>query len=76
MGILKIEAVEGNPDIVYKNPYDQIVVCADSVERLKLPDVAANCFVLGKDETICFHAKYIYLAVPEKDIPNPKGRLK
>ena len=66
MAILKIEVVEGTPDIVYKNPYDQVVIFADSPERLKMPDALANCLVVSQDETINFHgAKCVYFAVPE-----------
>lgn len=66
MGILKIEVVEGQPDIVYKNPYNQVVVFADSPERLKKPGALAECLVVAKGESISFRAaKFVYLTVPE-----------
>lgn len=72
MAILKIEVVEGQPDIVYKNPYDQDVVFAGSPKQLKTPHNLIDCFVLKKDEAVNFRAaKFVYLAVPEHDIPTP-----
>lgn len=66
MGILKIEVVEGTPDIFYANPYEQDVVFASDPERLKAVGALDNCFIVGKGQEIKFRgAKCVYLSVPE-----------
>jgi hypothetical protein len=66
VGIIKMEVVEGTPDIVYRNPYEEVVVAAGDLNVLQR-SLFSTGFVIKPNETLSIaKGKILYLAVPDR----------